>query len=296
LGSAVCAVTCRTHTHPPAVVRLVLHCGLERLPAQALVGVDPVLPDGGRREGQLHLDLEIGVARTDVLATGLAHPIKGGHQVVHAPGDLAEGVVGLPVLGQLEGRGQAPLAGLGEEGIRLRPTFLSDPVLQEPMNEDDVGPGKIFAAALAFDHEAPAVRYELQVERWDRRTGVTATRRSALHVLQPVGKIEVARLDQLDEPLTVLKRLVLGVAEHRIALQLHEPHRRRKPFADQLGQLADDGVGVLELRSGEERGVSRDVGQDQVALPGDGVGVGHSGRPTARWVPLRGEAKISLQR
>jgi hypothetical protein len=197
------------------------------------------------------------------------------------------------VLRQLEGRGQPPLAGRGEEGVRPRPTSLTDAVLQQPVSEDDVRPRKILAAVFALDHEPPVVRHELQIERGDRRARVAAAGRSSLHVQQPVGEIEVARLDQLDEPLAVGKRLALGVAEHGIALQLHEAHRRREPLADQLGQLTDDRLGVLELGAGEERRVSRDVGQQQIAPPGDGVEVAHAWLPSANRSSIRGRAEVS---
>jgi hypothetical protein len=136
------------------------------------------------------------------------------------------------------------------------------------VDEDDVRSSEILPVALGIDHIGAVVGDELQVERADRRARGAAARCPALHVQQAVGEVEIAALDQLDKPLTILERCLVRVAEDSVAFELHEAHRRREPLADERGQLMDDGVGVLELGAGEERRVARDVGQQQVAPSG----------------------------
>jgi hypothetical protein len=85
---------------------------------------------------------------------------------------------------------------------------------------------------------------------------------------QPVGEIEVACLNQLDKPLTFAKCLGRGVTEDRVPFELYEAHRGREPLADERRQFADDGLRVLEFGAGKKRCVSRNVGEEQIALSG----------------------------
>src|SRR4051812_30827459 len=134
------------------------------------------------------------------------------------------------------------------------------------MRQDDVGACEVFTPVVALDHITAVMGYELQPKRTDGSASHAAARRGTRHVEQAVGEIEVASLDQLDEPLTFPKRLGIRVAEDSIAFELHKPHGRREPFADERGQLMNDLVRVLQLSASKERGVSRDVGEKQIAL------------------------------
>jgi hypothetical protein len=187
---------------------------------------------------------------------------------VHAARRLAERLAELAVRGQLERRRHALQAGLGEQGIGPRPAAGADRVLEQAVGEDHIGSGKILSLALGSDHVGAVVGDELQVEGADRGAGGAAAGRFALHVQQAVGESEVAALDQLDEPLTLLERGLVRVAEDSVALELQEAHQWRQPFLDQSHQLTDDRVRVLELGAGEKSRIARDVGQQQVAPSG----------------------------
>src|SRR5689334_10326297 len=127
------------------------------------------------------------------------------------------------------------------------------------MCQDDVRSREVFASVLALDHVTAVMRYELQAKRTNGSAGHTAAGRCARHVEQAVGEFEVAGLDQLDEPLTFAKRLGVRVAEDSVAFELHKPHGRREPLADERGQFVNDLLRVVKLSAREERGVSRDV-------------------------------------
>src|SRR5215212_12233169 len=92
-------------------------------------------------------------------------------------------------------------------------SVVADRVLQQPMCQDDVRSGEVFASVVAPYHIAAVMRYELQPKRTDGRAGHAAAGRCARHVEQAVGEFEVAGLDQLDEPLTFPKRFAVRIAE-----------------------------------------------------------------------------------
>ena len=77
-------------------------------------------------------------------------------------------------------------------------------------------------------------------ERTDRGARVAAACRRARHIKQTVREVEVAGLDQLDEPLTVPERRGVGVTEDCIAFELDKPHRWSEPLADECGQFTND--------------------------------------------------------
>ena len=171
------AMTGRPYSHPPARVQLVFDVGLVWLPAQAFFGIDEVLPDDGRRNRHLKAHIDISVLRANIFAPGLTHRLNDGLEVVHTATCLAERLVRLAVLWQVEGRRQALQTGLREEGVRLRAVAVANRVLQQAMDKNDVRPGEVFPAVVTLDHEGPEMRDELEAERRDRLAGVAAARR-----------------------------------------------------------------------------------------------------------------------
>ena len=169
---------------------------------------------------------------------------------------------GKPELGR-----DAREARIGEEPVRARPALLDDRVLQQPMHEDHVGTREIEAAILiTIDDERPVVHDELEVETADGTAGIARARRRTRHVQQPIGEIEVAGLDELDQQLAAGERRLRSEAEHGIAFQLHELHRRAQRRSDQLRELGHDRVRMLEFGAGQERRVPGDVCEEQIAL------------------------------
>src|ERR1039457_5240651 len=107
----------RPGSEPSLLIGLVVDRFLVWLAAPALLGIHVVLPENGRRIRMLAAELEIGLGRADVLALGLAHLLEDGSQIVYTARRLAERLVGLGVLRQLERLGHALQAGSGEKRI-----------------------------------------------------------------------------------------------------------------------------------------------------------------------------------
>ena len=122
--------------------------------------------------------------------------------------------------GEVERLGHAAQAGIGEEGVGLRPAAVAHGVLQQTVDEDDVRSSEILPIVFGLDYVGAVVGHELQIERADRRARGAAARRLALHVQQAVGEVEVAGFNQLDKPLTILERCLVRMAEDGVALEL----------------------------------------------------------------------------
>src|SRR5664280_3267976 len=109
---------------------------------------------------------------------------------------------------------------------------VADRVLQQTMDQDDIWTGEVLPVGFVLDHVAAVATDELQAERADRRARVARTGRRPRHINEAVGEVEVAGLDQLNEPFTVTEGRLVRETEDRITFELHEPHRGSEPLAD----------------------------------------------------------------
>ena len=148
------------------------------------------------------------------------------------------------------------------------------------MSQSLMEPGSTICEGLPVDEfgvapdrpgPVPAVRLRAGAKRADRLAGVAGAGRGSRHIQQAAREVEVAGLDQLNEPLTFPECAGVRVAEDGVPFELHESQRRRQPLADKRGQFTNNLMRMLEFNAGKKRCVAGNVGKKQVALPGPAI-------------------------
>ena len=144
------------------------------------------------------------------------------------------------------------------------------------MHEDHVRAERLQAVRRLLEHEASEVRDELQVEGPHERTGRARAGRRPSHLVQAELEGDVAALDHVEQPLGVTEGGGRRVREDGVALELDETQRLAQARDHERGQLGHDAVGVLELGARQERGIARDIGDQEPGRFGLEHGIGHA--------------------
>jgi hypothetical protein len=118
---------------------------------------------------------------------------------VHDPSaHLADVVVALGVRRQAQRATGALQERVGEKRVGSRP-LPHDPVLQQAMGHDHVGPDRLRPGRRLLQDELAEVRYELEIESADEGAGRARARGGPAHLLEPQPERHVGCLDHVEE-------------------------------------------------------------------------------------------------
>ena len=114
---------------------------------------------------------------------------------------------------------------LAEQRVRLDARRRDHVVLEQAVDEDDVGSEQLLAAGDALAQDRAVVDDELQVEVGDAHARVAFARRRLAHVAASPTEAEVAALDRVEQqrPVQLLRD---RERERSVALELGEPEAR----------------------------------------------------------------------
>ena len=161
-------------------------------------------------------------------------------------------------------------ARLAEQGVGLDAQPLDDVVLEQPMDDDDVGPEELLAAGDLLHDRRAVVDDELEVEIRDPDAGVALARRRLADVASAPPEPEVAALDRVEEHRPV-DRLADHVGERGIAFELGEPEVRPKRRDDGADEVREDVLRMVQLDVGKVARVPGDVGDEEAGRSGLGA-------------------------
>src|SRR5262249_2599846 len=109
-------------------------------------------------------------------------------------------------------------------------------VLEEPMDEDHIASGKLFAPAHLLLHHLAAMDDELKIKIAHRNAGFALASRGLLDVAEPAAEFKIGRLD------SVLQERAVDLLGHRvdeggIALKLGKPERRSEALDHRVHEV-----------------------------------------------------------
>ena len=223
----------------------------------------------GRRDGDHRERVVVGHLRphTPLLL------LPGRPEIDDPAGHLAHGLVGLAVRVH-PGRRRIvdphrPHEGLRVEGIGLKAQDLADAVLEQAVDDDDIGPHELLAAGHPLAGDRAVMGHELEIQPGDAAAGVALARRRPLDVTEAALEHEVAALDHVPEAGTIHGRR--GHPDERgVPLELGELERWAQRPDDGVDEVGQDVLGVVELHVGQVAAVPRDVSDDQTGRLGPG--------------------------
>src|ERR1700741_3099258 len=94
-------------------------------------------------------------------------------------------------------------AGVAVERIGAAANLFTHRVLEEPMDEDHIASGKLFAPAHLLLHHLAVMDDELKIKTAHRNAGFAFTSRCLLDVAQPATELKISRLDSVLQERTV---------------------------------------------------------------------------------------------
>ena len=195
---------------------------------------------------------------------------------------------------------QRPRGGIGDQRVRPRADDLARVVLEQPVNDVDVGPEQLLVTCDGLGHVVPVVEHELEIETAERagaaRAGPLGARRG-----QPLPEGRVAGAETV-EHLGARGQILDRDGEDRVPLELGKAERGCDRRDHGVEEVRQHGIGRGRLvgvhdqgsvRLGdalEERRVPGDVGEEEGAPPAGPPGAGdeHRGIATRGGLTRRG--------
>ena len=180
--------------------------------------------------------------------------------------DVADRVVGLARFRPLELRicivlAHSGTAGLGDEDVLV----CADVVLQEPVGNDHVDPGRLHELCNLDLLDVSEVHDELERQVAGRLAGAALANRVPLdhhESLVKVGEHAQALVDESFAP----QRFALAIEQNRIAFDLSQREVRFIRGDDEFQKLSYDVGGVIDLRGARKAGETADVGDQDDRL------------------------------
>src|SRR5215469_9303393 len=187
-------------------------------------------------------------------------------EVAHPELNLANDVDSFAMLDESLRRrvdAHSPDAGVAVKRIGAAANLLTCRVLEEPMDEDHIASGKLFAPAHLLLHHLTMMDDELEIKIAHCNAGFALASRCLLDVAQPATELKIGRLDGVLKERAV-DLLGHGVDEGGIALKLGKPERWSEALDDRVHEIGDDVLRMVEFDPCEEARIAGDIGDGEI--------------------------------
>src|SRR6516164_8186168 len=213
------------------------------------------------RRGDIKMPGYIGVGSRYLDMRALVLLLPRLFEVAHPELNLANDVDSFAMLDESLCRrvdAHSPDAGVAVKRIGAAANLLTHRVLEEPMDEDHVASGKLFAPGHLLLHHFAVMDDELEIKIAHCNAGFALASRCLLDVAQPTTELKIGRLDGILQERAV-DLLGHGIDEGGIAFKLGKPERRPEALDHRVDEIGDNVLRVVEFDPRKKARIAGDI-------------------------------------
>ena len=156
--------------------------------------------------------------------------------------------------------------GLAKEGVAFDPRPFDDVVLQHAVGDDHIRTQKLLTVGKLLNCIFPVVHHHLEIEPGHVLAGPAGAGGIDNHLPQRTGKDDIEIFQCFHQGLRLAEMRLRDVHKDRVAPEAGD-HKRVFDVGElHVEQVLQRRLGMVQLRLGQELGVARDVGEDEIAF------------------------------